>query len=652
MKKNITLNLCGRLFNIDEDAYEMLSTYEQSLRNYFRSREGGEEIADDIEARIAELMDELKAQGTEAITIEHVTEIIHRLGKPEEMDGLTPDPSPDGEGKSNKNENPTASHFINERGGKRLYRDPYDKKLSGVLSGFAAYFGGDVLWWRIGYVGAILLCFFGSNFNLLWWLPGHRFFFNIHFWGFGLIIAYIVLSILMPVAWSPEERLRMKGKPVNPQNLAEEVSHPQTVQEPTEGLRGCFYMVGTFFRWCVYAFGMFIAVMCLVGMVWIAVDAIFHYNLFPDNNPFLKSEEHAEFLSQYAVLINMSIISFFILMGTTAYSIIHSLLNEFKQVPAMSYRQRFIILATWIVALAVTGCTLAYLVPKFDDAERVYHKMQDLHENGTYYSVADAKYMDENGWDVRYAVRCNGNLTSVGEYMLNPNDCPDHKEVRYFHSYDPLHRQKLCIERTEHLQPGIYRLTCAARANGTGAFVYARIDCQEPILKEIPANGNVGGDIWEEANEFLQNHKNKKIDADSTTYANRLCKLWSVNNNQGYGWNRIIIEPITITEPTTLSYGLTSDNDITHHTWLGQWFSATDFELTLVEEAKMPVSEEQHQDSSEVHRSRMVTVRKGETLASIAKRNHTTVRELCRLNHLKPDSPLHSGQRLRVRPSL
>ena len=63
MKKNITLNLCGRLFNIDEDAYEMLSTYEQSLRSYFRSREGGEEIADDIEARIAELMDELKAQG-------------------------------------------------------------------------------------------------------------------------------------------------------------------------------------------------------------------------------------------------------------------------------------------------------------------------------------------------------------------------------------------------------------------------------------------------------------------------------------------------------------------------------------------------------------------------------------------------------------
>lgn len=47
MKKDITINLCGRLFQMDEDAYEMLSTYEQSLRNYFRSREGGEEIAEE-----------------------------------------------------------------------------------------------------------------------------------------------------------------------------------------------------------------------------------------------------------------------------------------------------------------------------------------------------------------------------------------------------------------------------------------------------------------------------------------------------------------------------------------------------------------------------------------------------------------------------
>ena len=135
MKKNITINLCGRLFSIDEDAYEMLSTYEQSLRNYFRYREGGEEIVEDIEARIAELLYELKEQGTEAVTIENITEIIQRIGKPEEIDNLSPAPSPVSEGKSNGNENPSASPFTNGIGAKRLYRDPYDKKLMGVLSG-------------------------------------------------------------------------------------------------------------------------------------------------------------------------------------------------------------------------------------------------------------------------------------------------------------------------------------------------------------------------------------------------------------------------------------------------------------------------------------------------------------------------------------
>ena len=111
MKKNITINLCGRLFAIDEDAYEMLYTYEQSLRNYFRSREGGEEIADDIEARIAELLDELKQNGTEAVTIEHVTEIIHRIGRPDEMEenATTEEPTDEGSTQNAETEMPSAT---------------------------------------------------------------------------------------------------------------------------------------------------------------------------------------------------------------------------------------------------------------------------------------------------------------------------------------------------------------------------------------------------------------------------------------------------------------------------------------------------------------------------------------------------------------
>ncbi len=38
MKKNITINLCGRLYQIDEDAYELLSQYIEAFAVISRSR--------------------------------------------------------------------------------------------------------------------------------------------------------------------------------------------------------------------------------------------------------------------------------------------------------------------------------------------------------------------------------------------------------------------------------------------------------------------------------------------------------------------------------------------------------------------------------------------------------------------------------------
>ena len=80
MKKNITINMQGRLYAIDEDAYNLLKQYEDSLRNYFANKEGGHEIVDDIEARIAELFDEVVARGKVAIDINDVENIVTRMG--------------------------------------------------------------------------------------------------------------------------------------------------------------------------------------------------------------------------------------------------------------------------------------------------------------------------------------------------------------------------------------------------------------------------------------------------------------------------------------------------------------------------------------------------------------------------------------------
>ncbi|MBR1665851.1 MAG: PspC domain-containing protein [Bacteroidaceae bacterium] len=643
MKKNITINLCGRLFAIDEDAYEMLATYEQSLRNYFRTREGGEEIAEDLEARIAELFDELKAQNVEAINIDHVREVIHRIGRPEEMEGEAPgeqstqQPTPDssqgrgdrtGGGQAAKNSPPQGG--AGQSASKRLYRNPDDKKLMGVLSGFAAYFGGDVLWWRLGYAAIVLLTFAGSSYNFLWFLPHQYLYFNIYFWGFALILAYILLAVLMPVAETPEDRLRMKGMEVNPQNLAEEVANSRPTPCPPyeggsgyqiseegassqmhstplpnregqgggsrpSGCLGCiggffvalWTVISTLFRWCIYAFGAFVAVMCLFGIVCLTAFAVNPFEFLKEGDSFFRTEEFAALVPSLTVPFYIFVVAAGIVLAITAYALIHSLLNEFKQMPSMPYRQRIALLVMWIAGLAVAGAAIGYGFPKLIKASEEYsrqewqkHDARERAENtheGIYVQPHEWNFLQDNGWKILNAEGCNDRFTSYGEHLSGDRD------VRYLDCYDDNHRQRYRVERADTLQPGTYRLTCAARANGTGVCIYAIVGNQKPQLVEIPATGNTGGDIWVEADKFVRFHNDVPIPSDSVAYGNQQCELVEVNDHKGYGWNRIAFEPFRITAPTVVRYGLTSDNAFTGRTWLGQWFSATDFHITRVE---------------------------------------------------------------------
>ena len=641
MKKNITINLCGRLFAIDEDAYEMLSTYEQSLRNYFRSREGGEEIAEDLEARIAELFDELKAKGVEAITIDHVREVIHRIGRPEEMEEQpdqqptperpTPNPSPREGSSSRQHTSGNESLSLGEgigvgRSSKRLYRNPDDKKLMGVLSGFAAYFGGDVLWWRLGYAAIVLLSFAGSQYNFLWFLPHQHLYFNIYFWGFAFIIAYIVLAALMPVAETPEDRLRMKGKEVNPQNLAEEISHNRPTPNPSpregsserlnasgnespslgegigvgrhRGPSGCLGCIGgffvalwtvisTLFRWTIYAFGVFIAGWCLFGIVCLLAVSLNPINFLHKSGYFWDSVEFAEIIPSITIPFYIFVIAALVVLAITAYAIIHSLLNELRQMPSMPYRQRIALLIMWILGLVAAGATCGYTLPQFIDAENAFYKKErsrqeadyrerNMHD-GIYVQPHEWNFLQDNGWKILNAEGCNDRFTAYGEHLSGD------RVVRYLDCYDDNHRQRYRVERADTLQPGTYRLTCAARANGTGACIYVIIGNQKPQFVEVPATGNTGGDIWVEADKFVRFHNDVPIPSDSVAYGNKQRELVEANHHKGYGWNRIAFEPIRITAPTVIRYGLTSDNAFTGKTWLGQWFSATDFELIRVE---------------------------------------------------------------------
>ncbi|MBQ6161857.1 MAG: PspC domain-containing protein, partial [Prevotella sp.] len=274
MKKNITINLCGRLFQIDEDAYELLKNYEDVLRRYFRKQEGGEEIAADLESRIAELLAELKQQGVEAITIEHVQDIIRRIGRPEEISDTDGDDADNAE--TNKSEETAAaSSQAGSWKAKRFYRDGERKMVAGVLAGLSNYFGGDVTLWRLGFVLLILI---GSgSFSLF---SGFRGFHIINICG---IVLYIIMAIIAPVAHTPEERLQMKGREVTPETLADEIRQEAESKEETGSdsigrqendgcMKGFFSIVAIMFKIFLIFIGLLLFIPAIVFFcVFIAV---------------------------------------------------------------------------------------------------------------------------------------------------------------------------------------------------------------------------------------------------------------------------------------------------------------------------------------------------------------------------------------------
>ena len=81
MKKTQTINLGGIIFHINVDAYGQLYAYLTSVKNQFTDMAGQDDIIADIEARIAEILNEKKVK---IITGKHVDGVIAIMGKPEQ----------------------------------------------------------------------------------------------------------------------------------------------------------------------------------------------------------------------------------------------------------------------------------------------------------------------------------------------------------------------------------------------------------------------------------------------------------------------------------------------------------------------------------------------------------------------------------------
>lgn len=566
MKKNITINLCGRLFQIDEDAYEMLQQYIESLRSSFGREEGGDEIVDDIEARIAELFDELRQQGIEAITIDHVKDIITRIGRPEELTG-------NDNVNDNHNDNGNNGHRYDSfrsaaqdvidnvrarTAGKRLYRNPKDKMLTGVCSGLAAYTNTDPVIWRLLFVLLVL------------------------FYGIG-IISYIVLSLIVPEAHKPEELLQMEGRDVTPQNLADAVVEKDTrPAEPRRSFLGSIFsfvlkLLAGFFL-CILAIVAFVLLVCFLLalgalIIVFTVPSAVHHSL-----PFdLGYMNLPDIYATHPWLVVVFCVSLLLALSLPVYAIIHILLEKAGKVRPMGIAQRIISILVWIVAMfTVIPCFIALQDMRSKHWTASHEHPWSFEINGVPMTQPDFKFFSDNDWvmvnhDNTDDYYCS--LSAAGEYYTGNHN------VRYLDGHAGEDQQLVYqAEHTEWVEPGVYSLSCVVRADGWGTFVYTVCN-GEKQLKDIPARGFTGGELWESANQSLDSLKATKrpVSREQRHWYN----IARANHSRGYGWSELRIDSIVVAHDSIpVVYGVSTVPEFTGHPCHAKQFSAADFKLT------------------------------------------------------------------------
>jgi phage shock protein PspC (stress-responsive transcriptional regulator) len=183
MKKTTTVNIGGVLFQIDEDAYQILEQYLNRIESSYNYTLEGKEVLKDIENRLAELLQNRSQSGSKIITLSDINWAVSILGRPEDIGGP---------GKTADNtswQQPNYEHKTT----RRLYRYPENRVIGGVCSGLGAYFDIDPVLLRVAFI--VLL-----------------------FVGFGPL-AYLILWIAVPKARTVTQKLELHGLPPTPENI-------------------------------------------------------------------------------------------------------------------------------------------------------------------------------------------------------------------------------------------------------------------------------------------------------------------------------------------------------------------------------------------------------------------------------------------------
>lgn len=554
MKKNININLFGTLYAIDEDACTLLENYLDNMRSYFAKRDGGDEIFDDIEHRVAEHLWSLKENGMTAIDIDTVKQIISSIGNPDEMESEveevadskieeTSDAEADSEDKeqsegedqgegeckdngqsegkaqSESNSNASNDTYTNAKaeaiGGKwtdrvlhhvsthRFYRDGKDKIGGGVISGLCHYCGGgDIVVWRVGIV-LFLMAAFALNQTLPYCFISPL----LVFLFFVPIIIYIVLWLVAPVARTTEERLSMTGKEVTPESISKAIIAEAEEQVKPNVKRG---KGGSLLSGMVEIVKFSIKTAALISFSALTAFALAYFifsiayavigepfiRLFTNDNITLSVMASVPYMTFYFVV---SALCCFIVALLPLFPIVRSFKSEPKPMRAGVIAM---LSGIWIVAMTLGFIMFVMIGIQMQKKNREYNRLENTH-NGIYMDCNNWDLISQNGWNIEVA-------KNFGETIYGWSDadplCIEKNPIRIRadKSNQPI---EFAMSRKEAREEGDYMLECLSNCSVVDATlsVWSEGKCLSELRLDgygSASNIPLKGLLWEESRKI------------------------------------------------------------------------------------------------------------------------------------------------------
>ena len=284
MKKNISINISGIIFHIEEDGFESLRKYLDSINKYFASFEDSSEILADIESRVAEIFLSKLNEGKQVITAEDVNALMATMGSVRDFQAAEEQEFASGGTASQENTSKAQnaqSSSDSIRGKPPHLPNNYFvirsvKFWAGSVPVLRNYFNVDPVWIRLLF--ALLAFAYGVTilvYIVMWIVVPGSFdleepevgkkmfrdserkviggvsggvaaFFGIDivamrllfivftiFFGVGFII-YIVLWIALPEAKTITDRMEMQGEPVTLSNIESNIKKNLNVDQDKE----------------------------------------------------------------------------------------------------------------------------------------------------------------------------------------------------------------------------------------------------------------------------------------------------------------------------------------------------------------------------------------------------------------------------------